>query len=113
MRCRLLTITLADFYVGVVSLTLPAIAVLCPTADDRPAHLEPLDGRVDLRFTDAAGLGQALDGARGLLLWDFFSKAVEDVWDHAGDLEWIHVAAAGVDKLLFDRLRESLSLIHI
>ncbi|WP_050670036.1 D-2-hydroxyacid dehydrogenase [Luteipulveratus halotolerans] len=90
-----------------MSLTLPAVAVLCPTADDRPAHLEPLQGRVDLRFTDAAGLGAALDGARGLFLWDFFSQAVEDVWDRAGDLEWIHVAAAGVDKLLFPRLRES------
>lgn len=86
---------------------LPAVAVLCSSDGGRPAHLEPLAGRVDLRFTDAEGLTDALDGARGLLLWDFFSTAVQDVWSHCDDLEWIHVAAAGVDKLLFDDLRES------
>jgi phosphoglycerate dehydrogenase-like enzyme len=32
---------------------------------------------------------------------------VADVWSHCDRLEWIHVAAAGVDTLLFDGLRES------
>lgn len=42
-----------------------------------------------------------------MLLWDFFSKAVRDVWSAAGSVEWIHVTAAGVDTLLFDELRDS------
>lgn len=86
---------------------LPVVAVLCNSPDERPPQLEPLEGRVDFRFTDEAGLGDALDGAAALLLWDFFSTAVEGVWGRAGALDWIHVAAAGVDKLLFDGLRES------
>lgn len=85
----------------------PVIVVLGEHAADRPPHLESLEDRVDLRLTDAAGLGEAVQGARGLFLWDFFSTAVSEVWEHCGDLEWIHVAAAGVDSLLFDELRAS------
>lgn len=87
--------------------TRPLIVVLGEHAEDRPPHLEPLEGRVDLRVTDADGLADAVRGARGLFLWDFFSTAVRGVWEHCGDLEWIHVAAAGVDSLLFDELRTS------
>jgi phosphoglycerate dehydrogenase-like enzyme len=85
----------------------PVIAVLCATADERPPHLAELDPHAELRYTDAAGLADAVDGARALLLWDFFSTAVRDVWPRAGQLTWIHVAAAGVDTLLFDELRDS------
>ena len=70
-------------------------------------ELGPLAGRAELRFTDAAGLGEAIDGAHALLLWDFFSAALRDVWPRAGALRWVHVAAAGVDTLLFDELIES------
>ncbi len=85
----------------------PAIAVLCADKDDRPPHVAPLEARAELRYTDNAGLAEAVDGAQALLLWDFFSTAVQDIWSHAGDLQWIHVAAAGVDRLLFDDLVES------
>ena len=85
----------------------PVVAVLCETSDQRPPHLESLAGRVELRYTAAEGLASAVEGARALLLWDFFSSAVADVWAHCDRLEWIHVAAAGVDKLIFDGLRES------
>lgn len=90
-----------------MSRPLPVIAVLLAEGVSRPAHLEPLDGRVEWRFTDREGLGEAVRGASALLLWDFFSSAVADVWQSADRLQWIHVAAAGVDKLLFDDLRES------
>ena len=53
------------------------------------------------------GLAAAVAGAQALFLWDFFSTAVADVWAHCDRLEWIHVAAAGVDTLLFDGLRDS------
>ena len=97
------------------------VAVLCadgrddaPDPHDRPGHLDELSDdagstgpAIEWRFTDAAGLPQALEGADALLLWDFFSGALADAWEQARHLEWIHVAAAGVDTLLFDDLRDS------
>jgi phosphoglycerate dehydrogenase-like enzyme len=90
---------------GTASHGRPAVAVLCERATDRPPGLEGLD--VDFRYCAADGLADAIRGARALLLWDFFSTAVSDVWPHADSLEWIHITAAGVDTLLFDELRES------
>lgn len=83
------------------------VAVLCAESDGRPPHMEPVESRAEVRYTDAAGLADGVEGAEVLLLWDFFSTAVKEVWSHAGDLRWIHVAAAGVDKLLFDELADS------
>ncbi|MDO0978140.1 D-2-hydroxyacid dehydrogenase [Mycolicibacterium frederiksbergense] len=83
----------------------PVIAVLCEKADDRPPGLDSLE--VDFRFCAADGLSEAVRGAQALLLWDFFSTAVRDVWPGAKGLEWIHITAAGVDTLLFDELRDS------
>lgn len=82
----------------------PVVAVLCPTDRSRPPHLESVEARAELRYTDGAGLEDALRGAHALFLWDFFSGAVEQAWPGADTLEWIHVAAAGVDTLLFDQL---------
>lgn len=94
---------------------LPTVVVLCAGSDrdaddgatQPPAQLERIADRVRIRATDAAGLADALPGAQVLFLWDFFSTAVEKAWDQCADLEWIHVAAAGVDTLLFSKLRES------
>src|SRR3977135_3732887 len=83
----------------------PVVAVLCERATDRPPGLEGLD--VEFRYCAAGGLADAIRGARALLLWDFFSTVVSDVWADADSLEWIHITAAGVDTLLFDALRES------
>lgn len=80
--------------------------MLCEQATDRPPGLAELKG-VEFRYCDAAGLREAVRGAKALLLWDYFSTAVREVWDDAGTLEWIHVTAAGVDTLLFDGLRDS------
>lgn len=83
------------------------LAVLCATADDLPPGLDALTGRMVLRPVDEAGLAEAVHGADALLLWDFFSTALEQVWPEADRLRWVHVAAAGVDTLLFDALRTS------
>ncbi|MCH8564284.1 D-2-hydroxyacid dehydrogenase [Nesterenkonia sp. LB17] len=106
----------------------PIITVLCPTAEaapedesqdasqdsaqnsaelQRPAGLEPIERLAEVRYTDAAGLGAALEGAQALFLWDFFSPAVRQAWPQADALRWIHVAAAGVDALMFEELRSS------
>ncbi|MFB9631769.1 D-2-hydroxyacid dehydrogenase [Nonomuraea helvata] len=63
-----------------------------------------VEERVTVRYCDHAGLPAAIEGAHALLLWDCFSTAVREVWDRACALRWIHVAAAGVDRLLFDAL---------
>ena len=84
------------------------MAVVLGSADlAPPGHLHALADRMEVRHTDAGGLAAAMPGARVLLLWDFFSTAVAEVWERCDVLEWIHVAAAGVDTLLFDALRAS------
>ncbi|WP_073913354.1 MULTISPECIES: D-2-hydroxyacid dehydrogenase [Mycolicibacterium] len=83
----------------------PVIAVLCEHESDRVPGLAGLDA--EFRHCDADGLAQAVKGAQALLLWDYFSTALRDVWSHADALEWVHVAAAGVDTLLFEELRDS------
>jgi phosphoglycerate dehydrogenase-like enzyme len=69
--------------------------------------MRAVEERATVRYCDAAGLPAAVQGAHALFLWDFFSTAVRQVWDHADVLRWIHVASAGVDKLLFDELIDS------
>lgn len=85
----------------------PVIVVLCSSAEARPSALSELGSLADIRYTDEAGLADVLPGAHALVLWDFFSRAVADAWHAADRIGWIHVCAAGVDKLLFDDLRES------
>lgn len=72
-----------------------------------PRALGELDEVLECEVVHAAGLAEALPGAQVLFLWDFFSSAVQDAWGRADTLEWIHVAAAGVDSLLFPDLQRS------
>jgi phosphoglycerate dehydrogenase-like enzyme len=69
--------------------------------------MRAVEERATVRYCDADGLPAAVHGAHALFLWDYFSSAVRGVWDRADALRWIHVAAAGVDKLLFDELVDS------
>lgn len=85
----------------------PKVVVLTAAGTPPPYNTATLEEHAELVQTDAAGLPGALPGARALLVWDFFSPALRDAWPHAGSLEWVHVAAAGVDSLLFDGLRAS------
>lgn len=52
-------------------------------------------------------LRAALPGAAVLLGWDFRAGDLEQAWDVASDLRWIHWGGAGVDALLFPRLVDS------
>ncbi|WP_265446693.1 D-2-hydroxyacid dehydrogenase [Flexivirga meconopsidis] len=90
-------------------MTSPRPTILVLTTDElgAPTGIAPLAERATIRYTDAAGLPDAIAGADALLLWDFFSPAVEAAWQHSDRLRWIHVAAAGVDRLLFPALQES------
>jgi phosphoglycerate dehydrogenase-like enzyme len=62
------------------------------------------------RFRCARSLDElraALPGAAVLLGWDFRAGDLEQAWDAASDLRWIHWGGAGVDALLFPRLVDS------
>ncbi|NLS09189.1 D-2-hydroxyacid dehydrogenase [Nesterenkonia sp. MY13] len=89
----------------------PVITVLIPSDPDNPRPtppgLERIEDRTEIRLATAEQLPEKLPGSQGLLLWDFFSDTVKNAWHAADELQWIHVAAAGVDKLLFDELRDS------
>lgn len=73
----------------------------------RVLGLEPIAERAEIRVVDAGELQAALPGTHALLLWDFFSDAVSGIYGDAQDLEWIHIAATGVDKLLVPELVDS------
>ncbi len=83
------------------------IAVLCRSAGERPPFMDELVGLVQLEYCDSESLAQALQGADALLLWDFFASSLKDAWEAADHLKWVHVAAAGVDTLLFPALVDS------
>ncbi|KZB84013.1 hydroxyacid dehydrogenase [Amycolatopsis regifaucium] len=60
-----------------------------------------------VRYTDEAGLADALSGADALFVYDFLSTAVPGAWHAADRLRWLHIASAGVDPVLFPGLQES------
>lgn len=83
----------------------PVVAVL---EGARPVRgLERVAEIAEIRVAQAADLDRALDGADVLYLWDYFSGALPAAWHAAGSLRWLHVAAAGVDRLLFPGLVDS------
>lgn len=78
------------------------LVVLC--GESRPPGMAAVESSVEVGYTDGAGLASALPGATSLFLWDFFSTALRDAWPAADRLRWVHVASAGVDRLLFPEL---------
>lgn len=82
----------------------PTLVVLCPPDGDRPPGMATVEERFRVRYVGPDGLAEALPGAEALFLWDFFSDVVRDAWPRADRLRWVHVAAAGVDRLLFPEL---------
>lgn len=89
----------------------PTVVLLTAEGVDPPTDLDAVRGIADVRECTADTLAEALPGAEILLVWDIFSGALAEAWHAADSLRWIHVAAAGVDKLLFDDLRTSTVLV--
>ncbi|MET3812406.1 phosphoglycerate dehydrogenase-like enzyme [Arthrobacter sp. UYEF3] len=83
------------------------MVVLAAEGQPRPYNLTAIESLADVVITDAAGLPAASRGADVLFLWDFFSSALRDAWPYADSLKWVHVAAAGVDAMMFEELRSS------
>jgi phosphoglycerate dehydrogenase-like enzyme len=83
----------------------PTVAVLC--GEQRPPGMGDVEAAAEVRYTSAPDLPDALRGADVLFVWDFLSTAVADAWPSADRLRWVHIASAGVDRLLFPELVRS------
>ena len=83
----------------------PVLAVLC--GDQRPPNMDEIERVAEVRYTDEDGLADALRGADALFVYKFLSKAVAAAWPAADRLRWLHIAAAGVDPVLFPGLVDS------
>ena len=57
------------------------------------------------------GLDAILPDAEIAVVWAYKSDLLEGSWEHAGNLDWVHVAAAGVDRPLFPKLVESSAVL--
>lgn len=83
----------------------PVLAVLYD--QQRPPGMGPVEDRALVRYATADGLADALSTADALFVWDFLSDAPRWAWPAEGHPRWVHVASAGVDRLLFPALVDS------
>ncbi|MGI5327895.1 D-2-hydroxyacid dehydrogenase [Actinomadura nitritigenes] len=87
----------------------PRVVVL---QDDVPppamAAAERLAQVIYVRKPQLAG---ALPGCDALFMWDFWSEALADAWPREGGPRWVHIASAGVDRLLFPGLVEGNTIV--
>lgn len=73
----------------------------------RPPNMTEIERVAHVRYTDEDGLADALRGADALFVYQFLSQAVSGAWHAADRLRWLHIAAAGVDPVLFPGLVDS------
>lgn len=85
----------------------PVVVVLHDGTVPSAELLAPVAQRAEMRYVQAGGLAEALDGADVVFAYDFLSTAIREAWHAAGSVRWVHVAAAGVDALLGPEVRES------
>jgi len=83
----------------------PVLAVL--RGEKHPPGMESVERQAEVRYTGEDGLAEALRGADALFVYDFLSTAVPGAWHAADRLQWLHIASAGVDPVMFPGLVES------
>lgn len=72
-----------------------------------PPEMARIAEHAHLRYATGDELPQQIPGADALFVWAFRSDAIPAAWPAADELAWIHSASAGVDRLIFDELRDS------
>jgi phosphoglycerate dehydrogenase-like enzyme len=86
----------------------PQILVLGAEASNPPPGIESITQNASVRFAhDGEALSCGLPGTDALFVWDFRSDELQQSWEWADSLKWVHVAGAGVDAVLFPELVES------
>ncbi len=86
---------------------IPVVIQGARSVDDVPG-LDALSKYAELRFaTDRQSLSASLVGAEVVFGWDFRADDLENCWDQAKDLKWIHWGGAGVDAAMFPGLVNS------
>lgn len=85
----------------------PVVAVLHGETVPAAGPMAPVAAHAEVRYTDGSAPAAALDGADVLFVYDFLTEALPSAWHAATHLRWVHVAAAGVDPILFPDLRDS------
>jgi phosphoglycerate dehydrogenase-like enzyme len=84
----------------------PTVVVL--TGTDMPPGMAPAERIARVRYVDADQLAVTLPGADALFVWDFRSTVVADAWPAVDPPRWVHIASAGVDRLLFPELAHTV-----
>lgn len=85
----------------------PIVTVVHSDQQPDPALMAPVGTRATVRYTDSAGLADALPGTEVLFVYDFQTHALPTAWPAADRLRWVHIGATGVDTVMFDELRDS------
>ena len=84
----------------------PVLTIL--TGNREVTGLGNLRALADVRLaSDAEELADALPGTEIVYLWNYFADGLRSGWDRADALKWVHLPAAGVDRLLFPELAAS------
>ena len=84
----------------------PVLTIL--TGNRSVTGLERLEELAEVRLAeDATELAEALPGTEIVYLWNYFADGLRQGWERADSLKWVHLPAAGVDKLLFPELAAS------
>jgi len=71
-----------------------------------PPGMAAVERVAKVTYVREPGLAGALPDADVLFMWDFWSDALASAWPGEGGPGWVHIASAGVDRLLFPRLVE-------
>lgn len=85
----------------------PIVTVLHGEHLPDPELMASVHARATVRYTEQAGLADALPGAEVLFVYDFTSAAVPGAWPAADRMRWVHMGATGVNTVLFDELIHS------
>jgi phosphoglycerate dehydrogenase-like enzyme len=80
----------------------PTVVVLTGTESGMggPPGMAEAENLANVRYVRSAELAAALPAADALFVWDFRSTAVAAAWPSGGGPRWVHIASAGVDRLL-------------
>ncbi|MGP4023253.1 D-2-hydroxyacid dehydrogenase [Actinomadura sp. 3N407] len=87
----------------------PEVVVL--VGDVPPRGMADVERRARVRYVREPELAEALPAADVLFMWDFLSDALAGAWPRTGGPDWVHIASAGVDRLLFPGLVDSDAVV--